>query len=64
MIITLFLALIFSILLKDVKTVDLLGIDSHDRDGDTIEVENMPIRLNGVSMPEPDEPLGYKLNCP
>ena len=37
---------------------ELRGVVSHVRDGDTIEVENIPIRLNGVSAPELDEPLG------
>ena len=40
------------------NAADLRGIVSHVRDGDTIEVENIPIRLNGVSAPELDEPLG------
>lgn len=37
---------------------ELRGTVSHVRDGDTIEVESIPIRLNGVSAPELDEPLG------
>ena len=37
---------------------DLTGTVSHVRDGDTIEVGPVPIRLNGVSAPELDEPLG------
>jgi micrococcal nuclease len=40
------------------NAAELRGVVSHVRDGDTIEVENIPIRLNGVSAPELDEPLG------
>lgn len=36
----------------------LSGQVTHVRDGDTIEVGKIPIRLNGVSAPELDEPLG------
>ena len=36
----------------------LTGIVTKVRDGDTIEVGKIPIRLNGVSAPELDEPLG------
>jgi len=36
----------------------LTGTVTHVRDGDTIEVDNIPIRLNGVSAPELKEPLG------
>ena len=36
----------------------LTGTVTHVRDGDTIEVGEAPIRLNGVSAPELDEPLG------
>lgn len=36
----------------------LTGTVTHVRDGDTIEVGKIPIRLNGVSAPELDEPLG------
>ncbi len=36
----------------------LTGTVTHVRDGDTIEVGNIPIRLNGVSAPELKEPLG------
>ena len=34
------------------------GFVTHVRDGDTIEVSEVPIRLNGVSAPELNEPLG------
>ena len=37
-------------------TTTLTG--THVRDGDTIEVGTIPIRLNGVSAPELKEPLG------
>ena len=36
----------------------LEGKVTNVRDGDTIEVGNIPIRLNGVSAPEMNEPLG------
>ena len=36
----------------------LTGTVTHVRDGDTIEVGKIPIRFNGVSAPELDEPLG------
>lgn len=36
----------------------LIGIVTKVRDGDTIEVGKVPIRLNGVSAPELKEPLG------
>jgi endonuclease YncB( thermonuclease family) len=38
----------------------LTGTVTHVRDGDTIEVGKIPIRLNGVSAPELDEPLGQQ----
>ena len=38
----------------------LTGTVTHVRDGDTIEVGNIPIRLNGVSAPELKEPLGHQ----
>ena len=40
------------------KPTLLTGTVTHVRDGDTIEVSNIPIRLNGVSAPELKEPLG------
>jgi micrococcal nuclease len=43
--------------LADEPTV-LTGTVTHVRDGDTIEVGKIPIRLNGVSAPELKEPLG------
>jgi micrococcal nuclease len=36
----------------------LTGIVTYVRDGDTIEVGTMPIRLNGLAAPEGDEPGG------
>ena len=36
----------------------LTGTVTKVRDGDTIEVGKIPIRLNGVSAPELNEPLG------
>jgi endonuclease YncB( thermonuclease family) len=38
----------------------LLGTITKVRDGDTIEVDKILIRLNGVSTPEMNEPLGPK----
>jgi micrococcal nuclease len=38
----------------------LTGKVTHVRDGDTIEVGKIPIRLNGVSAPELKEPLGQQ----
>jgi micrococcal nuclease len=38
----------------------LEGTVTKVRDGDTIEVGRIPIRLNGVSAPEMNEPLGPK----
>jgi micrococcal nuclease len=38
----------------------LTGTVTHVRDGDTIEVGKIPIRLNGVSAPELDELLGQQ----
>ena len=36
----------------------LVGDVTHVRDGDTIEVAGLPIRLNGLAAPEHDEPGG------
>lgn len=38
----------------------ITGTVTHVRDGDTIEVGEVPIRMNGVSAPELDEPLGER----
>jgi micrococcal nuclease len=40
------------------EPIVLTGTVTHVRDGDTIEVGKIPIRLNGVSAPELKEPLG------
>jgi micrococcal nuclease len=53
----LFPLLLFPIM---VNAAELHGTVSHVRDGDTIEVENIPVRLNGVSAPELDELLGQE----
>lgn len=36
----------------------LTGTVTHVRDGDTIEIADIPIRLNGIAAPELDEPQG------
>lgn len=38
----------------------LTGNVTHVRDGDTIEVGGVPVRLNGVAAPELDEPVGQE----
>ncbi len=40
------------------RPTTLTGTVTKVRDGDTIEVGKIPIRLNGVSAPEMNEPLG------
>ena len=55
------IALILSLSATAAATAEqtvLTGTVTHVRDGDTIEVGEAPIRLNGVSAPELDEPLG------
>jgi len=37
---------------------EIAGTVTHVRDGDTIEVEGVPIRLQGLSAPERGEPFG------
>ena len=37
---------------------ELLGVVTHVRDGDTIEVEGLAVRLQGLHAPELGEPLG------
>lgn len=37
---------------------EIVGTVTHVRDGDTIEVEGAPIRLQGLSAPERGEPFG------
>lgn len=41
-----------------ILAAELTGTVTHVRDGDTIEVGKIPIRLSGVSAPELKEPLG------
>jgi micrococcal nuclease len=43
---------------RSAEPTTLTGTVTHVRDGDTIEVGKIPIRLNGVSAPELKEPLG------
>jgi len=43
-----------------VQAEDLQGTVTHVRDGDTIEVGNVPIRLNGLHAPELDDPGGKR----
>ena len=49
--------LLFSSLALTKQSI-LTGIVTHVRDGDTIEVGNVPIRLSGISAPEMNEALG------
>lgn len=42
------------------EPTNLTGVVTHIRDGDTIEVEDIPIRLNGISAPELHEPVGKR----
>lgn len=58
-IITLIIALCLATPASADETI-LTGTVTHVRDGDTIEVGKIPIRLNGVSAPELDEPLGQQ----
>lgn len=39
---------------------DLVGMVTHVRDGDTIEVEGTPVRLNGLHAPELRDPYGLE----
>lgn len=43
-----------------VQAEDLQGTVTHVRDGDTIEVGNVPIRLNGLHAPELGDPGGNR----
>ena len=56
------LAINFSLLMVHGIAIaaDLAGTVTHVRDGNTIEVGKIPIRLNGVSAPELDELLGQQ----
>jgi micrococcal nuclease len=52
-------ALILFLLAAPATAQDMLtGTVTHVRDGDTIEVADVPVRLNGVAAPELDEPRG------
>lgn len=42
---------------------DLSGTVTHVRDGDTIEVDGVPVRLNGVSAPERGERYGAEASA-
>lgn len=51
--------LIFVLLTASAAAQDILmGAVTHVRDGDTIEVVGVPVRLNGVAAPELGEPHG------
>lgn len=56
------LLVLFALLLSTIPALAaqtiLTGNVTKVRDGDTIEVGKIPIRLNGVSAPEMKEPLG------
>lgn len=55
----LFAALILFLLIAPATAQDTLkGTVTHVRDGDTIEVAGVAVRLNGVAAPELDEPGG------
>jgi micrococcal nuclease len=54
------LSLVFTSAIVLAKPTLLTETVTHVRDGDTIEVGNIPIRLNGVSAPELKEPLGHQ----
>jgi 5-methylcytosine-specific restriction enzyme A len=58
--ITSLLLLLFSTVAYATESTVLTGTVTHVRDGDTIEVGKIPIRLNGVSAPELNEPLGQQ----
>ena len=54
------LVLIITSSVSNAEPTVLTGTVTHVRDGDTIEVGKIPIRLKGVSAPEMREPLGPK----
>ena len=55
-----FLFSIGTVVVVAAEPTTLIGTVTHIRDGDTIEVSEIPIRLNGVSAPELNEPLGER----
>ncbi len=55
-----FLISIGTVVAVAAEPTTLIGTVTHIRDGDTIEVSEIPIRLNGVSAPELNEPLGER----
>jgi len=46
------------LLASQAEAADLTGTVNHVRDGDTIEVDDIPIRLQGLHAPEGDEAGG------
>ena len=54
------LFIILLILPTVAESAELHGVVTHVRDGDTIEVKNIPIRLKGISAPELRQPLGQQ----
>ena len=55
-----FLISIGAVVAVAAEPTTLIGTVTHIRDGDTIEVSEIPLRLNGVSAPELNEPLGER----
>ena len=55
-----FLISIGAVVAVAAEPTTLIGTVTHIRDGDTIEVSEIPIRLNGVSALELNEPLGER----
>lgn len=55
---SLILLLGLSACLQDDPGVDLAGLVTHVRDGDTIEVADVPVRLQGLTCDERGTPLG------
>lgn len=57
----LLIALILFLLAVPATAQDtLMGKVTHVRDGDTIELAGVAVRLNGVAAPELDEPVGQE----
>lgn len=53
-------ALLFLLTVPATAQDTLTGTVTHVRDGDTIELAGVAIRLNGVAAPELDEPVGQE----